>query len=296
MIVIRLYKRISYVIAVVMPILVLLYYILFPYEVIRDTFPLPLFLQIKAFLTPAVAISFLIFFPALVVSCLSISKSNACILRFVILVIGFAIGILFCFVLGISALSLPEAISSTAQLDNKNYYVTNLGQIGDMWTTYRLFKCNEKNLECVKIYQFSEGGSWIRPIALVIDKSAKEVHIFMGGYDFCNLVYTYGEQPHENHFESSAINEPYHFAIWSYNRNQGKEFLLIKWEDPNTTTFACEIIPFHYTTSTFDHAELLRDETTPNVNLYIDGQLIFTYDPGKSRCHVEGCSILEGDN
>jgi hypothetical protein len=214
------------------------------------------------------------------------------------LAFGLVFGSILCLYIGILSLSLPESISSSVQLDDQNYYLTNKGKFGDSLSDYRLFQCNEQDLECKEVYHFIEGGSYIHSVALVVDQNAKEIHIFEDDY-FCDLDYTYGEQPHENNLEDIVKIGTYKFAIWSYNRDEGKEFIFTKWDDSkwdesNSSYFACEIIPFHYATDAFESIDLLQGESATAIDLFIDGQLIYTYDRAGSRCHVEGCSIPIG--
>ena len=192
-----------------------------------------------------------------------------------------------CCIFSLRAIMVHEAIISSAQLDEHHYYLTVQIAFGNQSRYYSFFKCNEKDSECEMVYDL-DWGSDSPPSALIVDSTTHEIHFFIGS----GLIYTYGPFPREYKFIDSGMIEPYFLNLYSYVRNSYQEFVIVKCYWKNYPCVSPEILPFRYSTRTFQKAEFVSDESAKDVKLLIDGKVIFTYDTAP-HCQAVGCVILD---
>ncbi len=174
----RYLQRITFFVVVIIPALAIPYYIHLRWGFFRDTFPLPAYLQVIRILTPTIACSFYIFFPTLFVLCLLLLYNKKLALPGILLFIATLLGIPMCCIFSYIALSFPETILNSAQLDHHHYYLTVQGALGEHFTDYYLYKCNEKDLKCKSTFVYLGGGS-IEHAALIVDNHTHEIHIYL---------------------------------------------------------------------------------------------------------------------
>jgi hypothetical protein len=117
-----------------------------------------------------------IFWVALIVLRLTAPKGIRLTSRDILLLTATMIGIPMCFIFSIFALSLPERITNSVQLDNHHYYLTESIGFGDQLMNYNFIKCDEKDLECKDLFQFT-AESWVKSVAVIIDHSKQEINI-----------------------------------------------------------------------------------------------------------------------
>lgn len=209
-----------------------------------------------------------------------------------ILFIGTLVGIpMFC-VFSVQALTLPEEITSSIQLGHDHFYASELGQFGDQIINSYFYKCNERDLECETIFHTSLDYLGDTPI-LVGDNKNQQIHFFLkSAYGSSRLEYTYGPQPREYKMENfERINETM-FSLYSYEKSFDHEFVITKCGKAISNTIPCDFLPFHFSTASFQKAELVADESAKEIKLLIDDRLIFSYDTAP-HCHMEGCAITE---
>lgn len=280
-------ERISMVIVVILPVLAIPYFIYLRWGSFHNDFPLPVYIKISNILTPSIAVCVFIFWLALFMLRLSVTETKGITSRDVILLVGTLIGIPMCFVFSILALS-PEILSSSAQLGTNHYYVIIQHAIGDHNFGHGLYKCNEKDFECKMIYQ-EVVSSAIYPTQLIVDQHAHEIHFFLGRW----LEYTDGPYPHKYHPINTGKIDATYYYLDTHERNSAHEFVISKCDGEYLDNqLSCSILPFHYSTTKFDNAELVIDKQAKEAKLLIDDRLIFSYDTAP-HCHIEGCAITE---
>ena len=171
------FERISIVIVVIVPVFAILNITSEQRGLIWDALPFPRNLEVSHALVMTIAIGSIIYWLALLLLRLSAPKNNRLTSRDVILFIGTLVGIpMFC-VFSVSALTLPEEITSAIQLGHAHFYASELGQFGDQTINYYFYKCNERDLECETIFHTSLGKLDGTPI-LVDDNKNQQIHFF----------------------------------------------------------------------------------------------------------------------
>ena len=191
---------------------------------------------------------------------------------------------MFC-VFSVLALTLPEGVSSSIQLAHNHVYASELGQFGDHTINYYFYKCNERDLEWEIIFQTPLGVLGDTPI-LVGDDNKQEIHFFMkspsGNSD---LRFTYGPQPREYKRRNSERIDETVFHLYSYEKNSGYDFMITKCKIEKSDTIPCKFLPFRFSSTSFEKAELVAKENTKEIKLMIDDELIFSYDTAP-HCHT----------
>jgi len=278
-------RRISLFAVTVIPTLVILYFLLFYWEGLKNVLPLPLFLQVNRVLLPVASIGLWVFFPALLIVVLSISQKQRNY-QPLLLLTGFLIGIPLCLILSYSALCLPETIFNSAQLDNQNYYLTTGAAISDPWTIYRLYECNQNDLNCKTIYE-DVSGAGIDSTNLIVDEYTKEVHFFRGAI----LYYSHGVYSHIYQLEDLGGIGADKYTLYSYEIDETRFFLITRCDESETSIVSCEVLPFRYSTTVVGEGELSVDEGNREINLLVDGNLVYKHG-NTPQCYVDGCVIL----
>ena len=82
------------------------------------------------------------------------------------------------------------------------------------------------------------------------------------------------------------------FSLYSYEKNFGHEFVIVKCGKSISNNIPCDFLPFHFSSTSFQKAELVADENAKEIKLLIDDTLVFSYDTAP-HCHAEGCVITE---
>jgi hypothetical protein len=281
-------KRFSLVIVVLVPILAVVCIATRRRDFLQDVIAFPVYMQLKTDLTLALVCGSVLFFFALMGLGLSIPYSTKKISRSIMLAIGPLISIpMFC-IFAFLAVS-PDLLIGSAKLDNNHYYVTVPTEFGDMWDDHLLYKCNEKDLECKIIFNELLGGSLIYPASFFVDNHTHEIHFFLGRW----LEYTDGPYPHEYEPIQVGVIDSSYFGLLTYEKNSQHEFVITKCDGEYLDDkLSCAVLPFRYSTKTFDKAELVTDENAKEIKLLIDDKLIFNYDT-TPHCHTDGCVITE---
>ena len=280
-------ERVSIIVVSIVPVVAVPYFIYLRWGSFHDDFPLPVYLQVTNILTPSITAFVYIFWFALIVFRLSVPAIKGITSRDVILLVGTLTGIPMCFVFSTLALS-PEILSSSAKLGTNHYYVIIQHAVGDHNFGHGLYKCNEKDLECKMIYQ-EVVSSAIYPTQLIVDQHTNETHFFLGRW----LKYTDGTFPHEYKSIAIGVIDASQFGLISYEKNSLTEFVITRCDGKYLDDkLLCVILPCQYSIMTFNKAELVTDESTREIKLMIDDELIFSYDTAP-HCHTEGCVITE---
>ena len=171
-------RRISFYIVAIMPILAVTYFLLLRFGLIRDSIPLPIYLQVTHVLTPMITFGSYLFFLSIIVLSLSVSEKNRSLFQRIILSIGTLFSFFICYMYSYITLSYPEKIHNSAELDKTHYYLTVQHLFGEIFTNYNLYKCNEKDLDCENLFDHL-GGPLIEPSALIVDQSTKEIRVYI---------------------------------------------------------------------------------------------------------------------
>ncbi len=282
-------ERISFIIAAIMLVSAIIYTILLWWGISQPFFPLPVYLQAIRILRPTVAIGLYAFFFAMdVLLLLAFIRKKFTWRNTILFLTSIWIAIPLCCVCSGQALIIyPETILDSVKLDHNHFYATTTG--GD-YMSYYLLKCNERDFECERIFH-DGGGRFIGTAALLVDNDKHEIHYFTGsGYGATNLIYTYGPDPHEYKYENYIWLGSTSFSLHSYEKDSNKAFVITKCNREVHTGVPCEILPFRYSTETFEKAEFVSDESEEEIKLLIDDRLIFTYDT-VPHCIAEGCMI-----
>ncbi len=281
-------ERISIIIAVLVSVLAVVCIAARWWNFLQNLFPFPVYIQLRTNLTLALVCGPGLFLLASIGLGMSIPYSTKKIFRSILLAIGVLISIAMFCIFGFLAVS-PELLIGSAKLDNSHYYVTVPTEFGDMWVDHWLHKCNEKDMECKRIFSEVLGGSQIYPALFSIDNHAHEIHFFLGRW----LEYTDGPFPHSYKSIAQNVINTSQFGLYTYDKNSAHEFVITKCDgvymDEN---LACAVLPFHYSAKNFSKAELVTNENAKEIRLIIDDALIFSYDTA-SHCHIKGCVITE---
>jgi hypothetical protein len=291
--IIRIIQRISLFVLLIVPILAILDLVFERIGLIRDIFPFPTYLKVSHTLLVTIECGSITIFPALLVLGLLALKSSRLSLRNTILLFsGTIFGVLTCCIFSVPALTLPEEITSSVQLNHHHYYATVLGQFGDQWVNYYLYKCNEKDLECDNIYQYaSMGDPGAFPI-LFVDDNMQDIHFFFKtSYGSSTLIYTYGPSLREYKWRDYEPFGSAAFNLYTYETKEIYQFVITKEILKDQKNAGWEFLPFHYSSLAFGKADLVKDEGAQEIKLLIDDQTILTYNTAL-HCQVEGCVIF----
>ncbi len=285
-------EQVSLVIAVIVPVLTVLHIIFLWPGISQNFFPLPVYLQITKILSLLIVVGFCAFFFAMyVLLSFTIVRRQITSRKMLLLLLGTMAAIPMCCIVGVKTLRLPNSIHASAKLDQNQYYINYYHDMGDIFTNYHFAKCNENGSECEEIYRYWEGPIF-GASALMVDQDKHEIHFFHGsGYTADSLIYTYGPDPREYKFEDISFGAST-FILYSYEKNSIQEFLITKCNEEIQTGIPCEILPFRYSTETFEKEEFVNDESTGEIKLFVDDRLIFTYDTAP-HCLAEGCIIID---
>lgn len=190
---------------------------------------------------------------------------------------------IFCVLSYISA-SYPERINNSGQLGDNNYHISASGIPLEHFTLYTFYKCDSNNLNC-KIIE--EDYDSLYKTDLIIDETHKEVHFFVNSW----LRFT-DVMPIRNYDLLYAEWMGQDIYWLAYYPEILTEFVFYRCN--NQTRMDCEILPFHYSKETvqdFKSAELVVDNESKTMSIYIDGELIYIYS-SNPQCFVENCSLV----
>ncbi len=282
----RFFQRISIFIVVIVPVLAMLYFILWQ-EIIRDVFPLPVSIRVINILGPLLVGGSLLFWLASVTLGASALKKKNPTIWGITIFSATILSVSMFFISSIGALS-PKILSSSGEMNNHHYYAVVQIQVGDMNVPHSLYKCNEKDMDCTVIFEEVAGGFNSYPTQLIVDQRADEIHFFMGRW----LQYTDGPIPHGYEVAGLSIIDIFHYYLWKYKKNSIQEFVITRCDGETLDNVSCAILPFRYSIAAYNEAEIVADKSSKEIKLLIDGRPIFTYDTAP-HCLVEGCVIVE---
>jgi hypothetical protein len=253
--------------------------------------PLPLYLQINRLLLQINFISWCLFLPAIVGVSISL-PNNLTIYQPTIVVLGTLIGILLYCLFGFANIFyIPTVIINSAQLNNQNYYLV----LDDFFSfenpsteKMTLYKCDDNDKNCDEVYS-KTSGSGIDDTYLSVNTFTQEIHVFYSSAAFFNLSYTYGSNSRYYDFEDITSIGNQDFSLYSYQTSAHENFVVATCNNNEVETFFCTLLPFLYSTNTFEDAELFVKDSK-EIHVIIDNKLVFVHG-NEPRCYAEGCIL-----
>ena len=273
---IKLSSRISSILAILMFVLMVGYFVLIYYP--EKFLPLPTFVEVKRIYTNTLAIGFLVLLPIVAIS--TFSK----IIRVALLILA----VPFCCLFSYLAMSFPEQVRDSTELANQRYHLTIQSNLGELDVIYTLYKCNMSNLHCEKVYT-TLSRSDLRSQDLVVDEKNNEVHFIRNDA----LIFVYGNQSREV-LESEQLGAySYYLAVYPPYGSSAEKYIYSLYQCETRFT-ECHQLPFHYT-DTGGSFILAFDDNTQEVQVYewqhkADDILIYSYGP-EPKCYVGQCTI-----
>jgi hypothetical protein len=193
------------------------------------------------------------------------------------------------------ALRNPEKLLNSANFGEYHYHFTWGGGYYHGCTSYSLYKCNTKNLDCESIFTDCSMYDLVET-KLVVDEEMNEIHVFGNELGYDEWLYTDGAHPRRYVSSVKVDDLSYHLAIYpdffpEIYPHSAKLFQC------NNDFTSCQQLPFRYEGKLRPYSLEFDGETG---NIHVIGleeggktRLIFSYGE-HSRCHVvEGCRILE---
>jgi hypothetical protein len=164
------------------------------------------------------------------------------------------------------------------------------------------YKCAKWGFDCQHLYNsYSATIGW----KIIIDEQKKEVSLFDEIYK--SFLYTDGENPRNYARGTGGILKDYLYSLSEKCDNPTKYESYVDCESYTYIPYKCNIngvlcnpIPIRYTTNSSDYYYWIENDLQNEISLYnsnstnTDDILIFTYGM-YSRCHVDGCKIIEQD-
>lgn len=253
--------------------------------------PLPLFLLLKEIIP-------LLVLPAYVLMILVLSPFNTRSLsKYAVLIII----TLPCCLVSLALALFYETVLDTVLLGSDRYYLVQHVEIGDMYTSCDLYKCEQSGLDCRPIQSSGFFCMSMSNLNMVVDPEANEIHIVEGSYfNIKNrLIYTFGATPRGYPAHIWVDDTLYYLA---YTENPGtstRTFRLVKCK--NTPILSCQQLPFRYSEQYPGHMGhgwyfmdssgwLELDDVTGELRVLVDDRLVFTLGE-LPRCYLPGCFL-----
>lgn len=269
-------RKVANLLAFFTPILNLLY-LAQPYT--RVAIPLPLFLKLNAIFPLIMVVCYLVFIPTLLFSKLRV---------FYKIILALLMIPLLC--LTGFVMLVTQDLSTSAQLGEKRYNLVVVDQIGDISRDCLLYQCNSHNLACKTIDSYLGDCRRLEQASLVVNSGTNEVNVFLQDEGGTRLDYTYGNQPRSYIDKLEFEGHDYYLAYYHDYALDNSTYSYMLYRCPKGD-LTCERLPFQYETRGLPYSYLEFDNSSHNINIWIDNELIYEYGLSP-RCYVQGCLII----
>lgn len=168
---------------------------------------------------------------------------------------------------------------------------------GDFHGYETFYKCHKWRFSCNGLYgSYSPTIGW----KIIIDDQKKEVSLF--NETTLGLMYTDGENPRAYTGNGGILHDHlYNLSETCNNFNDDdgyykcETYTYVPYKC-NMKSILCESIPIQYEEDYYGYYYWVENESTNEISLYNeDDILIFTYGT-HPRCYVDGCKILKQDS
>jgi hypothetical protein len=214
--------------------------------------------------------------------------------------ISLCLSMLFLYVNIHHAIRYFPLLENDAKCEHARYYITWGHPFGDyQWTNYTLTKWENAFTYETSFFGYTPSAG---PFEIVCDNDNEEANILKIYPADKILDRTDGERPRGYiNYTSAEMKDKLYFLSeqcnnWRPYTCESTTYTLISC---NMEYKSCRMLPVQYTDEDDESYELIANETTNEIVLYVyddyntdDRTVIFTYGE-RSRCYVEGCEILQ---